>query len=97
MGGNKLKILDIFRYREGQLIGRCQSNFRFIKAGKGLRPSVSSSVMDYLQLHDEHNVEHDWEAYDKAAIVYAYSGGEIDLNKVDYVDGKPVKRDVPHW
>jgi hypothetical protein len=40
---------------------------------------LSSSVMDYLSLTDEYNLEHNWEAYDEAALVYAYTSGQLDL------------------
>ncbi|WP_176736814.1 zinc-dependent metalloprotease [Oligoflexus tunisiensis] len=42
---------------------------------------VTSSVMDYLNLKDELGLAYDWEAYDKAAMVYAYSNGAKDLPK----------------
>jgi len=42
---------------------------------------VTSSVMDYLNLKDEIGLAYDWEAYDKAALVYAYSNGAKDLPK----------------
>ena len=50
---------------------------------------VSSSVMDYLGLADEYNGQQSWEAYDRAALVYAYSSGQIDLDihKVELNDG----------
>ncbi len=40
---------------------------------------VTSSVMDYLNLKDEIGLAYDWEAYDKAALVYAYTSGLVDL------------------
>ena len=43
--------------------------------------AMSSSVMEYLQIQDEMHSEYDWEAYDKAAIVFAYSSGKVDLAK----------------
>lgn len=49
--------------------------------GKSLMTQpVSSSVMDYLGLADEYNGQQSWEAYDRAALVYAYSTGDIDLD-----------------
>ncbi len=42
---------------------------------------MTSSVMDYLSLKDEVGLAYDWEAYDKAALAYAYSNGKIDLPK----------------
>lgn len=38
----------------------------------------STSVMDYLDLESEIGLEHDWEDYDRAALLYAYSNGKID-------------------
>jgi len=57
----------------------------------------ASSVMDYLALTDEYNVEHDWESYDAAALVFAYSDAKIDLAKVDLdpVSGKYTNRSLP--
>ncbi len=43
---------------------------------------ISSSVMDYLDLVEEYHLEHNWEAYDEAALTFAYSGGAIDLADV---------------
>ncbi|MBY0386330.1 hypothetical protein K2X05_14325, partial [bacterium] len=43
-----------------------------------LWPAVSSSVMDYMRLQDEYYSEQNWEPYDEAALLYAYSGGKID-------------------
>ncbi len=43
-----------------------------------LWPAVSSSVMDYMRLQDEYFTEENWEPYDEAALLYAYSGGKID-------------------
>ncbi len=61
---------------------------------------LSASVMDYLSLTDEYNLEHNWEAYDEAALTYAYSSGKIDLTDVDVqhaADGsvQTVKRAQP--
>jgi hypothetical protein len=42
---------------------------------------VTSSVMDYLNLNDEIGATHDWEEYDRAALLFAYSEGRIDLVK----------------
>ena len=42
---------------------------------------VSSSVMDYIPIKDEFLSPYDWGPYDKAALVYAYTGGGIDLEK----------------
>lgn len=46
----------------------------------GTRPgdSPSTSVMDYLDLKDEIGTPRDWEPYDKAALLYAYSDGRVD-------------------
>ncbi len=41
----------------------------------------SSSVMDYADLTDEVHDRWDWEAYDEAALAYAYSNGEIDYTR----------------
>ncbi len=38
----------------------------------------TTSVMDYMSLKDEIGNAYDWEAYDKAALIYAYSDGKID-------------------
>ncbi len=42
---------------------------------------VTSSVMDYVELKDEIGLHYDWEAYDKAALIYAYSDGLLDPAK----------------
>jgi hypothetical protein len=42
---------------------------------------VTTSVMDYLDLKDEIGSTHDWEPYDRAALLYAYSSGAIDRIK----------------
>lgn len=42
---------------------------------------VTSSVMDYISLKDEIGLSYDWEIYDKAALIYAYSDGLLDLSK----------------
>ena len=39
----------------------------------------SNSVMDYMTLQDEVDQPYDWEPYDRAALVYAYSNGKKDL------------------
>ncbi len=52
-------------------------------------PAVSSSVMDYLSLDGEMHTSFEWEAYDKAAIAYAYSSGKVDHSKDVYPDGHP--------
>ncbi|MFW7382088.1 MAG: zinc-dependent metalloprotease [Oligoflexus sp.] len=41
----------------------------------------SHSVMDYLRLKDELGQEYNWGAYDRAALLYAYSAGRIDPAK----------------
>ena len=43
--------------------------------------SLSSSVMDYLTLRDEASTYRDWEPYDQAALLYAYSDGAIAPKK----------------
>ena len=48
-----------------------------------LVPQSTSSVMEYLDLKDEIHLEEEWEPYDEAALVYAYSNGKIDLSKVN--------------
>jgi hypothetical protein len=48
-----------------------------------LKPQATSSVMEYLDLKDEVYLEENWEAYDEAALVYAYSDGKIDLSKIN--------------
>ena len=45
--------------------------------------SHTSSVMDYLRVEDEVQLSHDWEPYDKAALVYAYSSKEIDYTQFE--------------
>ncbi len=47
-----------------------------------LWPSTSSSVMDYMRLQDEFFSQRDWEPYDKAALLYAYSDGKMDDGKL---------------
>ena len=42
---------------------------------------VTTSVMDYLDLKHEIGLGRDWEPYDKAALLYAYSNGKIDKIK----------------
>ena len=49
--------------------------------GEDLSLKRSSSVMDYLGINAEVGLAYDWEAYDKAALVYAYSDGQVDLSK----------------
>lgn len=46
---------------------------------------ISASVMDYLDLVDEYHLEHNWEAYDVAALTFAYTGGTVDLSEVEPV------------
>lgn len=41
----------------------------------------TSSVMDYMTLQDELHFNYGWETYDQAALLYAYSNGDIDLSK----------------
>lgn len=41
----------------------------------------TSSVMDYMPLKDEMHFNFGWEKYDEAAILFAYSNGDIDLSK----------------
>jgi hypothetical protein len=43
--------------------------------------TVTTSVMDYLDLKHEIGLGRDWEPYDKAALLYAYSNGKIDKIK----------------
>lgn len=38
----------------------------------------SSSVMDYLDIHDEYMLSHGWEPYDEAALLLAYAGVKPD-------------------
>ncbi|SMF42606.1 zinc-dependent metalloprotease [Pseudobacteriovorax antillogorgiicola] len=45
------------------------------------QPRASNSVMDYLTLQDELNQPYDWEPYDRAALVYSYSSGQVDPAK----------------
>lgn len=45
--------------------------------------SNTTSVMEYMRLLDELQVPFDWEPYDKAALVYAYSSGQVDLARVN--------------
>ncbi len=42
---------------------------------------ATASVMDYLDLKDELDQVQDWEPYDKAALLFAYSSGAIDAAK----------------
>jgi hypothetical protein len=41
----------------------------------------TSSVMEYLRLQEKIHLDHRWEPYDEAALLYAYSGGKIDSAK----------------
>jgi hypothetical protein len=70
----------------GESIPQRDRNNQIIKDkdGKELKSTpISASVMDYLNLTDEYNVEHNWEAYDEAALVYAYTGGQLDRSVSD--------------
>lgn len=61
-------------------------NFR--KAEHGQLLSKSSSVMDYLDMRDEVVGLPEYEAYDEAALVFAYSNGRKDLsneNNINYM------------
>ncbi len=49
--------------------------------GEDLSQKRTSSVMDYLAISDEVGLPHDWDDYDRAALVFAYSNGETDLAK----------------
>ncbi|MCC7406323.1 MAG: zinc-dependent metalloprotease [Bdellovibrionales bacterium] len=51
------------------------------QAGKHV--ATSSSVMDYLTLRDELHADHNWEAYDEAALVFSATNGAVDLSKVN--------------
>jgi len=52
------------------------------KDGKPLTSSnATASVMDYLDLYDEIRESLEWGRYDEAALVFAYSGGKVDLAK----------------
>jgi hypothetical protein len=42
---------------------------------------TSSSVMDYLTMEDEIGQAYDWEVYDRAALLYAYSNGRMDISR----------------
>ncbi|WP_141731834.1 zinc-dependent metalloprotease [Oligoflexus tunisiensis] len=42
---------------------------------------TTSSVMDYLTMEDEIGQAYDWEAYDQAALLYAYSDGKVDISR----------------
>jgi hypothetical protein len=53
---------------------------------------ATSSVMEYLALQDEIHLDKDWEAYDKAALAYAYSGGKVDHSLVDPETGEARKK-----
>ncbi|MCB0407114.1 MAG: zinc-dependent metalloprotease [Bdellovibrionales bacterium] len=48
-----------------------------------LKQQSTSSVMEYLDLKDEIFLEEEWEPYDEAALIYAYSHGKIDLAKIN--------------
>lgn len=41
----------------------------------------TSSVMEYLRLQEKIHLDHNWEPYDEAALLYAYSSGNIDSAK----------------
>lgn len=41
----------------------------------------TSSVMEYLRLQEKVHLDMRWEPYDEAALLYAYSGGQIDSAK----------------
>jgi hypothetical protein len=47
----------------------------------GATGKTSSSVMDYLTMEDELGQVYDWEIYDRAALLYAYSNGKLDISK----------------
>lgn len=51
------------------------------RPGQDLSKARTSSVMDYLSASDYVGLEYDWEAYDKAALAFAYSDGSVDLAK----------------
>ena len=48
---------------------------------------ATSSVMEYMSLRDEMHLQFDWEPYDEAALVYAYSSDnpskKVDLSQVN--------------
>lgn len=44
-------------------------------------PGKTSSVMDYMGLMDEVHANHEWGPYDEAALLYAYSNGNIVNDK----------------
>jgi hypothetical protein len=43
--------------------------------------SITSSVMDYLNVKDEIHLAQDWENYDRAALAFAYSDGKMISDK----------------
>ncbi|SME97201.1 zinc-dependent metalloprotease [Pseudobacteriovorax antillogorgiicola] len=49
--------------------------------GEDLSLKRTSSVMDYLTGSDEVGLAYDWEDYDRAALLYAYSDGKVDMAK----------------
>lgn len=60
-------------------------------------PAVSSSVMDYLSLQGEMHTSYDWEAYDKAALTYAYTAGKVDHSKDEYPAGHALAGEKKHF
>lgn len=56
-----------------------EKNFR--KSADGSYQSKSSSVMEYLDMRDEVVGLPEYEAYDEAALVYAYSNGSKDISR----------------
>lgn len=58
---------------------------------------VSSSVMDYHSLDAEMHSKYQWEAYDKAALAFAYSGGAIDHANDVYPKGHALEGQKKHF
>ncbi len=60
-------------------------------------PAVSSSVMDYLSLQGEMHTSYGWEAYDKAALAYAYTAGKVDHSKEVYPSDHALAGEEKHF
>ena len=45
--------------------------------------ATTSSVMDYLTLKDEMHLDHNWEQYDEAALIFSATKGKIDISEIE--------------
>lgn len=80
------KILDDIIYRVaihefGHNLNLRHNFYGSVDAGTRKSGLATTSVMDYLDLKDEIGAARDWEDYDRAALLYAYSDGRIDRVK----------------